>query len=94
MKANRWLTTVRIDPEAAGIDREAVRFALEAENIESRPLWKPMHMQPVFSDARFYGADAAARAFADGLCQPSGSSMNDADVERVCGIVEALVDRR
>lgn len=93
MRANRWLTTVRIDPAAAGIDREAVRIALEAENIESRPLWKPMHLQPVFAQARYRGGDAAARAFADGLCLPSGSSMTGEDVHRVCGLVEGLAGR-
>lgn len=91
MTANRWLTTVRIAPGEAGVDREAVRLALEAENIESRPLWKPMHMQPVFATARCHGGAAAERAFADGLCLPSGSSMTDADVDRVCTIVEKLV---
>lgn len=93
MQANRWLTTVTIDPAAARIDREAVRVALEGENIESRPLWKPMHLQPVFADAPRRGGDVAARAFADGLCLPSGSSMTDGDVDRVCGIVEALAER-
>ena len=93
MRANRWLTTVRIDPREAGIDREAVRLALEAENIESRPLWKPMHLQPVFADSVCLGGEAAARAFADGLCLPSGSSMTDGDVDAVCGHVERLAER-
>jgi dTDP-4-amino-4,6-dideoxygalactose transaminase len=93
MYANRWLTTVRINPAMAGTDREAVRVALEAENIESRPLWKPMHLQPVFAEAPYRGSDTAAHAFADGLCLPSGSSMTDADVDRVCGFVEGMVGR-
>jgi len=93
MRANRWLTTVRIDADRAGFDREAVRLALEAENIESRPLWKPMHMQPVFANARYWGGNAAERAFVDGLCLPSGSAMTDADVARVCAAVEALAGR-
>lgn len=93
MRANRWLTTVRIDPAATGVDREAVRLALEAENIESRPLWKPMHMQPVFAGAPCRGGEAAAAAFADGLCLPSGSAMTDGDVERVCDLVEELAGR-
>lgn len=94
MQANRWLTTVQISPEAAGFDHEAVRLTLETHDIESRPLWKPMHMQPLFAQARHHGGDAAARAFADGLCLPSGSSMTDVDVDRVCGIIEALEERR
>lgn len=90
MHANRWLTTVRIDEAMAGVNRETVRLALEKDNIESRPLWKPMHMQPVFAEARYQGGDAAARAFADGLCLPSGSVMSDGDVDRICAIIESL----
>ena len=93
MHANRWLTTVRIDPSTSGINREAVRLALEAENIEARPLWKPMHLQPVFAKAPYRGGDRAVHAFADGLCLPSGSSMTDADVDRVCGLIEVLAER-
>lgn len=90
MRANRWLTTVLINPADAGVDCETVRLALERENIESRPLWKPMHMQPVFAGARCHGGDVAAAAFRDGLCLPSGSAMADADVDRICMIVERL----
>lgn len=93
MRANRWLTTVRIDPAQAGFDREQLRLALEAENIESRPLWKPMHLQPVFAGAPYRGGDVAARAFDDGLCLPSGSAMSDADLDRVCAIAERLAER-
>ncbi|RYF23241.1 MAG: aminotransferase class I/II-fold pyridoxal phosphate-dependent enzyme [Oxalobacteraceae bacterium] len=94
MQANRWLTTVQIAREEAGVDREAVRLALEGYNIESRPLWKPMHMQPVFAEARYHGSKVAERAFADGLCLPSGSAMSDVDVDRICGIIEDLVRHR
>jgi dTDP-4-amino-4,6-dideoxygalactose transaminase len=93
MRANRWLTTVLIDPVEAGVDREAVRSALEAEQIESRPLWKPMHLQPVFATARTVGGEAAARAFELGLCLPSCSSMTDADIDRVCAVIMGLVGR-
>ncbi|WP_374945180.1 DegT/DnrJ/EryC1/StrS family aminotransferase [Sphingomonas sp.] len=91
MTANRWLTTVLIDPERTGFDRETVRLALEAEDMESRPLWKPMHMQPLFETARIVGGAIAERAFAIGLCLPSGSQMTDADVDRVAARVRALV---
>lgn len=84
MRANRWLTTIRIDGEAAGFSREDARLALEARNIESRPLWKPMHLQPVFAAERSIGGAVAELAFADGLCLPSGSAMSDSDVARVC----------
>lgn len=87
MQANRWLTTILIDPEVAGFDRETARLALEDENIESRPLWKPMHMQPVFADAPCRGGHVAAAAFGRGLCLPSGSAMTLDDVDRVVTVL-------
>lgn len=86
-KSNRWLTTIEIDPERAGASPEDVRLALEAENIESRPLWKPMHMQPLFQEVPAIGGDKAAQAFERGLCLPSGSAMSEDEVERVAGIM-------
>ncbi len=83
----RWLTTCTIDPMAFGADREAVRLALEAENIESRPLWKPMHLQPVFAAYERVGGETAEALFADGLCLPSGSSLTEADLARVVAVV-------
>ena len=94
MRANRWLTTVRLDPAITGLDREAVRLALEAHDIESRPLWKPMHLQPVFADARRVGGAVAEAAFADGLCLPSASAMTDDQVDVVCARLAELVGRR
>jgi len=90
MHANRWLTTVRIDPALAGVDRECIRLGLEAENIESRPLWKPMHLQPVFVEAPRRGGAVAQAAFEDGLCLPSGSAMTHDDVVRVADLVRHL----
>lgn len=90
MKANRWLTTVLIDPAIAGFDREQARLMLETQNIESRPLWKPMHMQPVFNDAPRRGGHVAAAAFERGLCLPSGSAMTRDDVDRVAGLLRDL----
>jgi dTDP-4-amino-4,6-dideoxygalactose transaminase len=82
--SNRWLTTVTIDPtKNKGITREVVRLALEAENIESRPLWKPMHLQPVFADAPFYGDGTSERLFEHGLCLPSGSNLGAEDWLRI-----------
>lgn len=92
MRANRWLTTVRIDPARAGFDREDARVALEAKNIESRPLWKPMHMQPIFANAKMIGGGVAELAFDQGLCLPSGSTMTETDVERICALVKGLAD--
>lgn len=82
--SNRWLTAITLDPELTnGITREDIRLALEKENIESRPLWKPMHMQPVFGDAEYYGSGTAEKLFENGLCLPSGSNMEEGDRERV-----------
>ncbi len=85
--SNRWLTCLTIEPEAFGADREAVRRALEAEDIEARPLWKPMHLQPLFAGCRRRGGEVGARLFERGLCLPSGSSLTDANRERVVAIV-------
>jgi dTDP-4-amino-4,6-dideoxygalactose transaminase len=86
-RCNRWLTCLTIEPALFGATREDVRRALEAEDIESRPVWKPMHLQPVFRDCRVVGGAVGARLFESGLCLPSGSSLADADLERVAGIV-------
>lgn len=88
--SNRWLTVILIDPEVFGATREDVRLALEAENIESRPVWKPMHLQPVFKDCAMRGGAVSEDLFNRGLCLPSGTAMTDADIERVAGIVKLL----
>ncbi|HEY1316323.1 MAG TPA: aminotransferase class I/II-fold pyridoxal phosphate-dependent enzyme [Gaiella sp.] len=80
---NAWLTCVVIDPGAFGADREAVRLALEVEDIEARPLWKPMHLQPIFASQASFGGEVSARLFERGLCLPSGSSLTDEDQDRV-----------
>jgi dTDP-4-amino-4,6-dideoxygalactose transaminase len=90
MTANRWLTTIAIDPAEAGFDRVAAQAMLERENIESRPMWKPMHLQPLFRDAPAIGGEVAAGAFDHGLCLPSGSAMTIGDVDRVCAILWGL----
>ncbi|MEM7049128.1 MAG: aminotransferase class I/II-fold pyridoxal phosphate-dependent enzyme [Acidobacteriota bacterium] len=86
-RSNRWLTCLTIDPQAFGADREAVRRALEADDIEARPVWKPMHLQPLFRDCPMIGGAVSADLFARGLCLPSGSSLSDQDLERVAGLV-------
>jgi dTDP-4-amino-4,6-dideoxygalactose transaminase len=88
--SNRWLTTLLIDPATAGFSREDVRLALEKDNIESRPLWKPMHMQPVFSKYAYYGDGTCENLFANGLCLPSGSNMSEEDVVRIFRILDAI----
>ena len=81
---DRGLTT---EDGGRTVDRERVRLALERENIESRPLWKPMHLQPVFAGCRFYGGEVSERLFRDGLCLPSGSALTAEEHGRVCDVV-------
>ena len=88
-KSNRWLTTILIDEKIFCADRETIRLALEQQNIESRPVWKPMHMQPVFKDAEMIGGSVGEALFNDGLCLPSGSSMSEDDLNRVTATVIA-----
>lgn len=90
--SNRWLTTVLIDPaESNGITREELRIALEKENIESRPLWKPMHMQPVFAAAPAYTNGVSEKLFDQGLCLPSGSNLTKNDLERVINVFNEIM---
>ena len=82
--SNYWLTAILVDPVlSGGISREDVRLALDAENIESRPLWKPMHMQPVYEGTNFFGSGVCEKLFEQGLCLPSGSNLTDEEFERI-----------
>jgi len=87
--SNRWLTCLTIDSAIAGTDREQVRLALEKENIEARPVWKPMHLQPLYASAQKFGGAVAEEIFARGLCLPSGSNLSPADRARVAAIVKS-----
>ncbi|MGK7868485.1 DegT/DnrJ/EryC1/StrS family aminotransferase [Falsiroseomonas sp. E2-1-a20] len=82
-RANRWLSVALVDPAGFGADREHLRRALEAAGVESRPAWKPLHLQPAFRDAPQAGGGVAAALFERGLCLPSGSAMTAADQDRV-----------
>ena len=86
-RSNRWLTCITVEPKEFGASREDIRLALEAENIEARPVWKPMHLQPVFASCRKRGGDTAAEIFTKGLCLPSGSNLREEDINRVSAIV-------
>lgn len=90
-RGNAWLSCLVIDPTVFAVDREHVRLALEAADIESRPLWKPMHLQPVFAGCEAFGGAFGARLFDTGLCLPSGSSMSDGDVDRVVATLLAAL---
>ena len=82
--SNHWLTAIVVDPTKTGNrNREDLRIALEKENIESRPLWKPMHLQPIFSDCPYYGEENAELLFNNGLCLPSGSNLLEEDKKRI-----------
>jgi dTDP-4-amino-4,6-dideoxygalactose transaminase len=89
-RTNAWLTVVTVDAQAFGVDREALRRHLESRNVESRPVWKPMHMQPVFRRCELRGGAVAEQLFRDGLCLPSGSNLTDEQQRFViAGIEEA-----
>lgn len=103
--SNRWLSCILIDPEKnGGMDREVVRLAMEAENIECRPLWKPMHMQPVFQQAAFFTGEGlvhdpegahsvAGQLFEKGLCLPSGTNMTEQDWQRITDCLDEVLDK-
>jgi len=89
--SNYWLTCILINPEeTGGIDREQVRLILQKNDIDSRPLWKPMHMQPVHSDAKFFGEGICEKLFEQGLCLPSGSNLTDEDFERIFSVLNTI----
>ena len=87
--SNFWLTCILVNPEKAGMTREDIRLKLDAENIESRPLWKPMHLQPIFVDAPFYGNGTSEHLFDIGLCLPSGPTLTDEDIRTVVECIKA-----
>lgn len=93
--SNRWLTTLTVDPSQCGVTCIEIMDALERENIESRPVWKPMHLQPVFAHCRYYphheGNSISDGLFEKGICLPSGTAMTEEEQDRVIRIIEALV---
>ncbi|SMH54676.1 DegT/DnrJ/EryC1/StrS aminotransferase family protein [Maritimibacter sp. HL-12] len=92
-QSTRWLTALTIDPEQTGVTREDIRLMLLDHEIEARPLWKPMHLQPLYAGAPYHGAGIDERLFETGLCLPSGSDMSDAQQDEVIGRILALLDR-
>ena len=91
--STRWLTTLTIDPDQTGVTREDLRLALLAQGIESRPLWKPMHLQPLYQGAPYHGRGVDTRLFAQGLCLPSGSAMTNAQQDEVIDHIRAALER-
>ena len=88
--SNHWLSAIVINPEKTGKTREDLRLAFLEENIESRPLWKPMHLQPVFKTSPYYGGSISENLFNNGLCLPSGSNLTDEDKERIAQVVKNI----
>lgn len=88
--SNHWLSAIVINPEKTGRMREDLRLAFLEENIESRPLWKPMHLQPVFKTSPYYGGSVSENLFNNGLCLPSGSNLTDEDKERIAQVVKNI----
>lgn len=91
--SNHWLSAILIDSEKIGFNREDFRLGLLENNIESRPLWKPMHLQPVFSSAPYYGGTISESLFKNGLCLPSGSNLTTSDKERIKDTINKILNR-
>lgn len=92
MFSNRWLSTIRVNPtETGGLSREDIRLGLLENNIESRPLWKPMHMQPVFEGCPYYGDRTSEQLFDDGLCLPCGSNLTEDEWQRIENCLERII---
>jgi pyridoxal phosphate-dependent aminotransferase EpsN len=93
-RSTRWLTCITVGADSFGATRDDLRLAMEAENIESRPTWKPLHLQPAFSTCRVRGGAVAEQIFAHGLCLPSGSSLSNEDRARVVKVFHDVADRQ
>lgn len=85
--SNHWLSAIIVDPSVIGKTREELRLAFLEDNIESRPLWKPMHLQPIFENAPYYGTNVSEKLFDDGLCLPSGSNLTEEEKERIAKVI-------
>lgn len=90
--SNFWLTTILVDPVISGYDRDKIRVGLEEQNIESRPLWKPMHLQPIFKEYPYYGDQLSEHLFEHGLCLPSGSNMTQNQLNRIESSLTRILD--
>ncbi len=91
--SNRWLSCIYVNPdENKGLTRETIRLGMDAENIECRPLWKPMHLQPVYANAKAYLNGTSEDLFNHGLCLPSGSNLTEADWDRIENCLKGILD--
>jgi pyridoxal phosphate-dependent aminotransferase EpsN len=90
-RSSRWLSCITVDPaQSGGVDRERVREALAAEDIEARPVWKPMHLQPLYEGAEYLGQGVSDRLFDHGLCLPSGSNLEQDQLDRVSALIRQV----
>lgn len=89
--SNHWLSAIIVEPEEAGITREDLRLGLLEHNIESRPLWKPMHLQPIFADSPYYGEKVSEKLFEKGLCLPSGSNLTSLERNRIRDCIQRIL---
>lgn len=92
--SNHWLAAITVNPVNSGTTREDLRLAFQKDNIESRPLWKPMHLQPVFKHCPYYGINVAEKLFDNGLCLPSGSNLDSNHRERIHDVIKEMFDRK
>ena len=88
VRSSRWLTCLTINPSLAGIDRDTVIQELERNNIEARPTWKPMHLQPLFRECEVVGGRISEELFKTGLCLPSGTNMSEQDLARIINLTK------
>lgn len=93
-RSTRWLTCMTVDPDLFGCDREHIRLTLAEHQIESRPVWKPLHLQPVFADAEYIGGGISQDLFQKGLCLPSGSNLTPEDLNRVIDVIRNIYDKK
>lgn len=93
-RSNRWLTTILIDPERAGTNREDIRKTLQKNNIDARPLWKPMHLQPIFTESPRFTNGVSEDLFSKGLCLPSGTQLVPEQIEQICGIIRKNIEKK
>ena len=92
--SNRWLTCIVVDPTTNnGLTREEIRLAMDEENIETRPLWKPMHQQPVFASSKSYLNGVSDKLFENGLCLPSGSNLTEEEFERIFNCLDKIFSK-
>jgi len=89
-RSTRWLNCLTVNPEQSAVSCEKLRLALAAENIEARPVWKPLHLQPLFHGRAVYGGRVSQSIFDNGLCLPSGSNLRQDDLERIIGIIRKV----